>query len=79
MKKLRYSGFQKRWSLFSGFERKGKSQILRNISKRGGFELLKELHQFACGLHDKPNCKEFDKAKIDLLARVHAIFGRIKP
>jgi len=69
---------EKKWKLYHKFEEKNKKHFLRRISTGEGFNILKELHNFARRLGNRTSFKKIDKTKIITLTRVHSLFNKVK-
>lgn len=75
---LNYNLKEERWDIYHKFEKGQKKYYLERLTAGDGFKILKELHRFAYKSGVKLHFNKLDVAKIETLANVHSIFGRIK-
>ena len=64
------------WKAYHAFEGRQKSRLLKKLSTNDSFKILTDLYQFAYRFNNRPKFNKLDIAKIKLLARVHAVFGK---
>lgn len=67
-----------KWDIYYRLERKHKKTFLKKLTKTDGFRMLDELYRFAYKIGPKSSFKKLDMNKINTLARVHSIFGKVK-
>ncbi len=66
------------WQAYHNFEEKEKTFFLRKMSRKDSVNMLRQFYKFADGLKGKSHFTGIDKAKIKHLARVHAMFNKVK-
>ncbi|GEM_PF-5701469 len=67
---------EKRWRKRHTFEIKNKRNFLQGLSAADSWKMMRELYEFAREFHPGASPATMDKIKV--LARVRALFGKVK-
>ncbi len=77
MKGLKHTDREKEWRIFHKFEERERAHRLRKISINDSFRILKGLYQFVNLLGAQKRLEGLERTKIQLLAKVHSLFGKV--
>lgn len=69
---------ERRWELHRRFEKEYKSAFLKKLSFHEGLRIWKELYETFCVSGYQPSRRQ-EIERLHVLARVHALFGKVKP
>ncbi len=78
MTELNLKNRPRQWSLVHKYEVNSKKRSLRKLSERAGFKMFQDLYKFVCNSKTRSTFNILDMDKINTLAEIHSIFGRIK-
>ena len=78
MKKLNLKLNKRPWKTIHRFEEKVKALYLKKLTTRQSFSIFCELYQIAIPSCSQRDFNKFSKEHVKHLARIHAIFNRVK-
>jgi len=63
---------ERRWARYRGHDNKNRERFLRALSEKDGFNILKDLYEFAYRTSGKSEFAKPNKDKIKTLAEIHS-------